>query len=205
MFEAARRAGGLPVVYASSAAVYGTVTGIAHEALPPNPQTAYGVDKLGSEMHARIGFAVHGVPSTGLRFFNVYGPRQDPDSPYSGVISIFARRLAQGADITVHGDGGQTRDFVYVADVVSHLTAAMARCAGAQVFNVCTGRETAIGDLVATLARLTNRAPVIIHGPVRPGDIRRSVGAPDAAAVALGLRAETVLEDGLRALLAASS
>ncbi len=110
------RAAHLPVVYASSAAVYGNIgDAVAHEGLTCAPQTAYGADKFGSELHAAVGWGVHGVPSFGLRFFNVYGPRQDPKSPYSGVISIFADRIARNQGVIVHGDGGQTRDFVYVA------------------------------------------------------------------------------------------
>ena len=129
VLEAARDLGCLPVVYASSAAVYGNAGAQAmRENLPPQPLTAYGADKLGSELHARVGWLVHKVPTLGLRFFNVYGPRQDPSSPYSGVISIFARRLADGQAVEVHGTGEQTRDFIFVADVVAHLRAAMRRC-----------------------------------------------------------------------------
>jgi UDP-glucose 4-epimerase len=195
------RAALLPVVYASSAATYGDVgDAVAQEALRCAPRTAYGVDKLGSELHAAVGWGVHGVPSFGLRFFNVYGPRQDPHSPYSGVISIFAERIARGQGITIHGDGGQTRDFVFVADVVAHLRAAMdflpAR-PGAWVSNVCTGRETSVLALAETLGRLCGHAPDITHTEARAGDIRRSVGAPDVAIGLLGVRAETRLEEGL--------
>lgn len=206
VFDAARKAG-LPVVYASSAAVYGGTEGVAHEALAPAPLTAYGADKFASELHARVGAHVHGLSSVGLRFFNVFGPRQDPLSPYSGVISIFAGRIAAGEAITVHGDGAQTRDFVFVGDVVLHMTAAMRLAAsvpGARVFNVCTGQETSVIGLVQALARLSNRVPVVTHGPARPGDIRRSVGSAARAIEGLGLRAEVSLEDGLRTLLAAA-
>ncbi len=197
----AARATRMPVVYASSAAVYGTVEGVAHEELTPSPQTAYGADKLGSELHARVGWSVHGVPSTGMRFFNVFGPRQDPSSPYSGVISIFARRVAEGLPITVNGDGLQTRDFVYVGDVVRHLVAAMDRSTeGAQVLNVCTGRETSILALAEALGRQRNQPPAIRHGPARPGDIKRSLGSNAKAKAVLGLAAETTLDDGLRAI-----
>ncbi len=192
----------LPMVYASSAAVYGNVgDAVAHEGLTCAPQTAYGADKFGSELHAAVGWGVHGVPSFGLRFFNVYGPRQDPDSPYSGVISIFAERSARGAPISVHGDGGQTRDFVYVADVVAHLQAAMAHlpaAPGAWVCNVCTGRETSVLHLAETLQRLCRTNAPIGHGPARPGDIRRSVGSPERALALLGLSARTALETGLQ-------
>lgn len=206
VLDAARAAGRLPVVYASSAAIYGDTGGEpAHEGLTPNPATAYGVDKLGSELHARVGSRIHGVPTLGLRFFNVYGPRQDPSSPYSGVISIFARKVAEGAAIVLHGDGGQTRDFVHVTDVVAHLRAAMQQlraepAAAGQALNVCTGRAVAVRDLALLLGRLRGAPPRIEHGPARPGDIRHSRGRPEAAVAALGVRAAMALEDGLATL-----
>ncbi len=207
VLDAARAGGGIPVVYASSAAVYGDVGDrAASEALCPAPTTAYGADKLGSELHARVGFAVHGVPSIGLRFFNVYGPRQDAASPYSGVISLFAARIAEGAPVTLHGDGEQTRDFVFVGDVVAHLRAAMhrlrSRPAGAEVLNVCTGTAITVRALAGLLAGLEGRPAVLRPGPARPGDIRHSRGDPARAADALGLRATTSLADGLAALRA---
>ncbi len=205
VLDAARAGGGVPVVYASSAAVYGNVSGIAHEGLVPSPLTAYGADKLGSEQHARVAGLVHGVPTLGLRFFNVYGPRQDPASPYSGVISIFARRIGEGAPVLIHGDGRQTRDFVFVDDVVAHLSAAMraleagrdAASAAPAVVNVCTAQETSVLDLAAALGALAGRAPVLSHHAARPGDIRRSVGSPERAVAALGVRALVPLRQGL--------
>ena len=195
----------LPVVYASSAAVYGDVgDAVATEALAPRPRTAYGADKYGCELHAAVGWGVHGVPSFGMRFFNVYGPRQDPSSPYSGVISIFADRISRGLPLTLHGDGGQTRDFVFVADVVAHLLAAMGALAtapGAFVTNVCTGRETSVRRLAEVLADLSGKPLTLQDGPVRAGDIRRSVGDPASAAERLGIQAETTLDAGLAALL----
>jgi UDP-glucose 4-epimerase len=209
VLDAARRGEGLgvPVVYASSAAVYGDTGGEpAAESRMPAPRTAYGADKLAGELHARVGRLVHGVPALGLRFFNVYGPRQDPASPYSGVISIFARALAEGGPVTLHGDGEQTRDFVYVADVVGHLRAAMDLLradppAPPLVLNVCTGRTVSIAGLLALLARLRGVVPGVGHGPARTGDIRHSRGVPDAAVATLGLRAGVALEDGLAATL----
>jgi UDP-glucose 4-epimerase len=206
VLEAARAAGRLPVVYASSAAVYGDPGGAAaREDAACTPLTAYGADKLGSELHARVAWQVHGVPTLGLRFFNVYGPRQDPASPYSGVVSVFAARLACGEGVTVHGDGTQTRDFVFVADVVAHLRAAMRRlraAPGAEVLNVCTGRATSVLELAAILARLLGRPLTVTHGPRRPGDIARSLGDPTRATAALGIAAATRLEEGLAATLA---
>ena len=201
ILEAAAHTGQIPVVYASSAAIYGDVGDqVATETLRPAPQTAYGVDKYGSELHASIGFSVHGVPSLGMRFFNVYGPRQDPKSPYSGVISIFANKLAVGQGLTVHGDGGQTRDFVYVADVVRHLRAAMGvlhRHPIAEMVNVCTGRATSVLDLAHILSALQGNASGVSHGPARLGDIRQSLGDPAKAIALLGVAAEMNLRDGL--------
>ena len=204
VLDAAKDAGGVPVVYASSAAVYGTLSGVATEQAVPAPQTAYGADKFGCELHARVGFLVHGVPSVGLRFFNVYGPRQDPGSPYSGVISIFARAIGAGLPVTVHGDGRQTRDFVYVADVVAHVLASMRAIEGApgcHVFNVCTGTEISVLQLIESLAGASGRDVMIVHGPSRAGDISRSVGSAALARAVLGVSAQTSLGAGLRATI----
>src|SRR3954465_16016306 len=121
VLDAARHLGGVPVVYASSAAVYGRADGVAAETSVTAPLTAYGADKRGSELHAAAGTLVHGVPTLGLRFFNVYGPRQDPNSPYSGVISIFAKAIASGNTVTINGDGRQTRDSAFVGDIARFL------------------------------------------------------------------------------------
>ncbi|MEA2755953.1 MAG: UDP-glucose 4-epimerase, partial [Aliidongia sp.] len=155
LFDAARKPVPVPVVYASSAAVYGAADDFyLSEDSPTRPLTAYGADKLGCELHARVASHVHGIATTGLRLFNVYGPRQDPHSPYSGVISIFAERLAAGRPVTIHGDGLQTRDFIYVADVVGHLRAAMDRTrAGAAIYNVCTRHATSVLEIARILAR----------------------------------------------------
>ena len=205
VLEAAREAGRIAVVYASSAAVYGDATGrVANEDMLPRPLSAYGADKLGSELHASAGWHVHGVPSFGLRFFNVYGPRQDPKSPYSGVISIFARRTADGQTIDIHGDGRQIRDFVHVSDVVAHLIAAMGHATehkGAAVANVCTGRGTTVLELARLLAEARRRAPDLRFGPARAGDIRESVGDPTLAAALLGCTARVCLAAGLATLV----
>lgn len=206
VFDAAAKAAPAPrpVVYASSAAVYGDNSDVPlMETAATRPLTAYGADKLGCELHGRVAWHVHGIPNTGLRFFNVFGPRQDPKSPYSGVIAIFAERIAAQRPIMVHGDGQQVRDFVYVGDVVRHLLAAMDdHPPQARVFNVCTGRPTNLLQLAETLAHIAGKIPDISHGPARPGDIRVSIGNPDAARAALGVSANTTLEAGLRSTLA---
>jgi UDP-glucose 4-epimerase len=207
VFDAARRARPdrtIPVVYASSAAVYGDSTELPlTESVPPRPLSAYGADKLGCELHARVAWRVHGVRATGCRFFNVYGPRQDPGSPYSGVISIFFNRISRGQGITVFGDGGQTRDFIYVADVVRALLACMARDeAEPAVFNICTGRTTSLVELAAAIGRVRGHVPEITFGPARVGDIRASLGDPGLARATLGFVADTLLGDGLASMAA---
>nr|WP_294504874.1 NAD-dependent epimerase/dehydratase family protein [uncultured Rhodopila sp.] len=205
VFDAIRRQGSrIPVVYASSAAVYGDATTVPiAETEPRTPLSAYGADKYSCELHARVASHVHGIPTAGLRFFNVYGPRQDPKSPYSGVISIFCERIAAGQPINIFGDGGQTRDFVYVADVVAALLAAMAlRPADAPVFNVCTGIPTSVQALAVLIADLAGKTLDAQTKPPRAGEIRHSLGVPHLADRVLGLRDRVKLRDGLGAVLA---
>lgn len=207
VFDAARRAkadGPVPVVYASSAAVYGDNPNMPlNEDAATKPLSAYGADKLGCELHARVADGVHGVPTTGFRFFNVFGPRQDPKSPYSGVISIFAGRIVRGESITINGDGEQVRDFVYVKDLVRYLTAAMDKPqAGAPVYNVCTGKPTSVNRLAEVLAEISGKPLDRRYGPARAGDIRVSIGDPSRLVAAFGMACETSLEDGLRDTLA---
>lgn len=199
LLEASKAHGRLPMVYASSAAVYGDNQDVPlTEQAATRPLTAYGADKLGCEQHARVAGGVHGVPTTGLRFFNVYGDRQDPKSPYSGVISIFCDRLAAGQGVTIFGDGGQERDFIHVSDVVARLMQAMDNVSvTAPVFNVCTGKPTVIGDLAHIIADVLGVRPEIGHGPARDGDIRRSLGDPAYADAALGARQPKPLSEGL--------
>jgi UDP-glucose 4-epimerase len=203
VFDAIHQTGRpMPVVYASSAAVYGDAPPPIQEDADRRPLSAYGADKYGCELHARVAGRVFGIPSTGLRFFNVYGPRQDPNSPYSGVISIFCRRIARSEPVDIFGDGAQTRDFVCVDDVVAALLAAMTRAAAdAPVFNVCTGQPTSVLALAHLIGTLSGRPAVIRHQPARLGEIRHSAGVPDRARAALGLGTPVPLERGLRNLL----
>ena len=202
VFEAAAARGGgaaTPVVYASSAAVYGDCAALPlDEDAPTRPLSAYGADKLGCELHARVAGVVHGVSTLGLRFFNVFGPRQDPRSPYSGVISIFCDRLSRGEAVDVFGDGLQTRDFVSVADVVAALLAAMpAASPAAPVLNVCTGRATSVLELAETVAGLYGTGLETRRNPARAGEIRHSLGSSARAREALGLEPPRDLREGL--------
>ena len=204
VFDAIRRQGTrIPVVYASSAAVYGDAATVPiAETEPCTPLSAYGVDKYSCELHARVASHVHGIPTAGLRFFNVYGPRQDPNSPYSGVISIFCERIAAGASIKIFGDGQQTRDFVYVADVVRALLASMAlRPAGSPVFNICTGIPTSVEALAHLIAELAGKNLDVQTQPPRAGEIRHSLGVPTLADTVLGLSERVPLRTGLGKVL----
>jgi UDP-glucose 4-epimerase len=205
VFDAIRRHGTLvPVVYASSAAVYGDCRTIPiQETADRRPLSAYGADKYGCELHAITATHVHGIPTVGLRFFNIYGPRQDPRSPYSGVISIFCERIRNAEPILIRGDGAQTRDFVHVSDAVTALLAAMQlRSDGASVFNVCTGEATSILELADFIGKLAGKHPNVNHIPARVGDIRQSLGDPTNMRQVLGLRRMIPLRDGLVRLLA---
>lgn len=192
----------IPVVYASSAAVYGNSTDEAiGENFPVSPLTPYGVDKLGCELHSKVADSVFQIPNIGLRFFNVYGPRQDPSSPYSGVISIFNNRISKGQDITVYGDGKQSRDFVYVGDVVESAIKAMDLLVAGKVkqdvINICTGQSNSLLDLIDALSKIHKNNPQVTYSDVRKGDIRMSLGNPSRAQALLGIKPETKLQDGL--------
>jgi UDP-glucose 4-epimerase len=203
VFDAIRRLGSeIPVVYASSAAVYGDAVAIpiAERCVP---LSAYGADKYSCELHAKVASHVHGIPTVGLRFFNVYGPRQDPKSPYSGVISIFCERIACGRPIAIFGDGQQTRDFVYVADVVRALLAAMAvRPPGSPVFNVCSGVSTSVEALAQVIAQLAGKNLDVQTQPSRVGEITHSLGVPTLANSVLGIDGRVPLHAGLSEVLA---
>jgi len=203
VLEYARTMGVDKVVIASSAAVYGDVETLpVAEDVGTRPVSPYGIHKLASELALHYYAAVHGVRSTALRFFNVYGPRQDPTSPYSGVISIFADRARAGRELVVFGDGSQTRDFVYVGDVArAVVTAALASGGAGEALNIGTGRETTIDDLARTVVELCGGGSAVRHAAARPGEILRSVAAVARAEAALGFVAETALVDGLRQTL----
>lgn len=207
LFRAAAATGGVPVVYASSAAIYGDRSGLdcCEESLPA-PISPYGADKLGCEHHGRAMTAIHGLPSVGLRFFNVYGPRQDPQSPYAGVISRFCANRLEGRPHIVFGDGHQGRDFIYVTDIVEGLILARDHATStkeAGVFNLCTGVETTLLDLAAALDGVAGEETTLIeHTRGRMGDIHRSLGNPSLAARDLDFVARTDIRRGLGMLWA---
>jgi len=200
LFDLARAAGVRRVVVASSAAVYGE-----SQALPlveetlPQPLSPYAVSKRLDEMYAELFTSSFGLEAVALRYFNVYGPRQRPDSMYAAAVPIFARRLLDGKPVTVFGDGGQTRDLINVQDVVrANLIASEHSKAPGKTFNICTGVETRLLDLLDVMYELVPNAPQPEFAGPRAGDIYRSVGSPKKAANEIGFRAEVSLVDGLR-------
>ncbi|MBF9033166.1 NAD-dependent epimerase/dehydratase family protein [Rhodobacterales bacterium HKCCE2091] len=203
VFETAAKAG-IPVVYASSAAVYGAAGDrpIAEDT-PTRPLSGYGADKLGLELHARTMGGMMGLSSVGLRFFNIFGPRQMRGSPYSGVLTIFLDRWMEGAPLTVFGDGLQTRDFIHVSDAAAALCRAMdhARAGNSGVFNVCSGTATTVLDLAGALSRAVGERLEIRHDAPRPGDIRASLGNPALAERELGFRTAVGLDRGVSDLV----
>ena len=201
VLDAVRQRGIARVVYASSAAVYGVPERLpVTEQTPPMALSPYALEKLINDQYAALFGQLYGTSACGMRFFNVYGPRQDPRSPYSGVISKFCERLAAGQPLTVFGDGLQTRDFVSVHDVArANLAALEATTTG--VVNVATGQSVTLLDLIATLGHLLGQTPVVRHEPTRSGEVRDSEVRPVRLQTELGRTHTLPLRDGLRALL----
>jgi UDP-glucose 4-epimerase len=199
LFEAARKAGVRRVVIASSAAVYGDSEACPlEESEPARSLSPYAASKRADEIYAQLYTQAFGLEAAALRYFNVYGPRQRPDSMYAAAVPIFIRRLLDGKPVTIFGDGGQTRDLINVRDVVrANLIAAEHPAAPGQAFNVCTGQETRLLDLLDVLYRLFPGAPQPVFAEPRAGDIYRSLGSPAFTAQTLGFRAQVSLADGL--------
>lgn len=201
LLEEARRAGVHRVVIASSAAVYGDNPEIplAEDTLL-KPLSPYAVSKEVTELYAKLYTHHLGLEVTALRYFNVYGPRQNPDSQYAAAVPIFIRRLLDGNAITIFGDGGQTRDLIYVGDVVrANLLAAAKPEAAGEIFNICAGEAISIRRLVQVLRGFFPESQEPVLAPPRPGDIYASVGRRTRAETSLGFRPETRLEQGLKA------
>jgi UDP-glucose 4-epimerase len=199
LFDAARKAGVKRVVIASSAAVYGdSETYPLSEDSPLRQLSPYATSKRVDEMYAELFTQQFGLEVAALRYFNVYGPRQRPDSMYAAAVPIFIRRMLDNKPITVYGDGGQTRDLINVRDVVqANLLASEHLAAPGKIFNVCTGVETRILDLLDILYELFPNAPKHVHAESRAGDIYRSIGTPRKIMETLGFKPSISLADGL--------
>ena len=199
VLEAARRSGVQRVVLASSSAVYGDDPQLPKvESMTPRPLSPYAIQKLTNEHYALLYKELYGLEVVCLRYFNVYGPRQDPSSPYSGVISIFMTRAKCGAAPTIYGDGHQSRDFVFVKDVVqANLLAASCPAAPGQVFNVGTGNSIEINTLWNKIAELAKFSAVPEYAESRSGDIVHSVAGIEKARERLDFRPAVSLDQGL--------
>ena len=200
LFDAARRAGVRRAVVASSAAVYGESEALPLvEETPLQPKSPYAVSKRVNEMYAEMFTNSFNFEVAALRYFNVYGPRQRPDSMYAAAVPIFVRRLLDGKPITVYGDGGQTRDLINVRDIVrANIVASEHPNAAGKVFNVCTGVETRLLDLLEVLYDVFPDAPKAEFAAPRAGDIYRSVGSPQKAADVIEFKAQVSLSEGLK-------
>jgi len=203
VLEAARHAKTRRVVMASSAAVYGEDPELPkRESMTPSPIAPYGLEKLASEHYLSMWSKLFGVETVALRYFNVFGPRQDPSSAYSGVISVFVDRILRGAPVTIFGDGEQYRDFVYVANVVdANLLAATRAGISGRTYNVGCGAKTTLNELAQMLARIAGREVKPRHEAPRAGDIRESVADITRAREELGYAPKVGVEEGLRELV----
>lgn len=203
VLEAARQAGVRRVVLASSSAVYGDALQLPKvESMAPHPMSPYAVQKLTNEYYAMLYHKLYGLETVCLRYFNVFGPRQDPSSSYSGVISIFMARAVEGRAPVIFGDGRQTRDFVFVRDVVrANMLAATEQDADGQSFNIGTSVSVEIDYLWKKVSELAGCSLSAQYGASRPGDILHSVAGIQKAQTLLKYTPQTSLEEGLRRTL----
>jgi UDP-glucose 4-epimerase len=200
---AAQRHGVRRVVYAASSSAYGDSPELPkNESLPPQPKSPYGVQKLAGEYYAQVFWESFGLETVSLRYFNVFGPRQDPASPYSGVLSLFSTCVLAGRAPTVYGDGEQSRDFIYVDDVVRlNLLAAKAPQAPGKVYNGGTGKRRSLNQTWSLMQKLAGVDLPAEYGPARSGDVLHSQADMSAARRDLGFEPAIDFEEGLRRTL----
>lgn len=199
LLDAARRAGVRRLVYAASSSAYGDrPTSAKRETDLPDPLSPYGAAKLAAEMYCHAFTACYGFETVALRYFNVFGPRQDPESAYSAVIPLFMTAVLAGRPLTIYGDGRQSRDFTYVSDIVEgNLLAADAPGVAGQVFNIASGRSTSLLELIAALNELLDTNVQPSHEPGRPGDVRDSMADITQARLHLGYEPRVEFDEGL--------
>jgi len=197
---AAREAKVKRVVFASSCAVYGKTPVLPiGESVSPAPISPYGASKLAGESYGRVFQEIYGLEFVALRYFNVFGPRQDPGSPYSGVLSLFNASMMEGTQPTVYGDGEQSRDFVYIGNVVeANLLAAEVKSAPGHAINIGTGQRTTLNETLALLGKITGRPAKAKYAAPREGDIRDSQADIALAKNVLGYAPRFGFEEGLR-------
>jgi UDP-glucose 4-epimerase len=202
VLEAAESAGVKKLVLASSAAVYGNNPTVPKtEDMTPEPKSPYAITKLDGEYYLEMFRREGRLNTASLRFFNVFGPRQDPASAYAAAVPIFIRKAIAGEEITIFGDGGQTRDFIHVRDIVAALVHAATHPDLTGTFNVGYGTSMTVNELADRIIRLSGSSSKITHLPERPGDVRHSRAAIDKL-LATGFRHVSSLEQGLAETLA---
>jgi nucleoside-diphosphate-sugar epimerase len=203
LLVAARDAGVRRFVYAGSSSAYGDAPGLPRsEEMPPSPLSPYALQKLVSEQYCQMFTRLYGLETVTIRYFNVFGPRQNPGSPYSGVISLFCTALLEGRQPIIYGDGEQTRDFTYIANIVDGvLRACAAPQAVGEVINVATGLRISLNELLRTLTRLAGSSVEPLYRSSRAGDVRDSQADISKARRLLGYAPSVGLEEGLRQTL----
>lgn len=199
LLEACRSAGVKKLVFAASSAIYGDSEELPKvETMVPNPLSPYGSGKLAGEHLMSVWAHTYGMQTVSLRYFNIFGPRQADDSPYSGVIAIFARKLLEGVALKIYGDGEQTRDFTHVRNVVqANLLAIDSDGAPARVYNIGTGVQVSVNQLLARMAELIGNQVQPEYVDSRAGDIRHSVSSPKLAMQELGYDPKLSWREGL--------
>ena len=196
---AAKRHNVKRVVYASSSSVYGDSMELPKvETMTPNPKSPYAVAKLAAEYYCRVYGELHGLATVSLRYFNVFGPRQDPGSQYSAVIPLFVKALLEGRSPAIHGDGEQSRDFTFISNVVNaNLLACEANVSGARVYNIACGGRYTLNQLFAALRARIGSDVEPVYGPPRPGDVKHSMAGIDRIQHELGYRVDVGFEEGI--------
>lgn len=196
---AAQKHGVKRVVYASSSSVYGDSEELPKvETMTPNPRSPYAVAKLAAEYYCRVFAELHGMTTVSLRYFNVFGPRQDPSSQYSAVIPIFVKALVEGKAPTINGDGEQSRDFTFIENVVNaNLLACEANVSGGKVYNIACGGRFTLNELYGALSGQVGSKIKPVYGPPRPGDVKHSMAAIDRIQRELGYKVSVSFETGI--------
>ncbi|MDA8172094.1 MAG: SDR family oxidoreductase [Nitrospiraceae bacterium] len=199
LFDVAARAGCKRIVFASSSSIYGDTPELPkRESMPLNPKSPYAVSKAAKEMLARVFSGLYGMEIVGLRYFNVYGRRQDPASEYAAVVPKFVTRAMRGEPITIEGDGLQTRDFTYIDDVIqANIKALTGRGVQSGAFNIAFGERISVLDLAQMILKITGSKSQIVHNPPRPGDVRDSLADIENARRLLGYSPSFALKSGL--------